>query len=44
MGMQVEMVDKKGPHFPEPLKSPDDLDKARDMVERHGVRTGAGGG
>ncbi|KKK11990.1 hypothetical protein P175DRAFT_0499883 [Aspergillus ochraceoroseus IBT 24754] len=24
MGMQVEMVDKKGPHFPEPLKSPDD--------------------
>ncbi|KAF7128211.1 hypothetical protein CNMCM5793_002753 [Aspergillus hiratsukae] len=24
MGMQVEMVDKKGPHFPAPLKSPDD--------------------
>ncbi|BCR95626.1 uroporphyrinogen decarboxylase HEM12 [Aspergillus luchuensis] len=24
MGMQVEMVDKKGPHFPEPLQSPDD--------------------
>jgi uroporphyrinogen decarboxylase len=24
MGMTVEMVDKKGPHFPEPLKSPDD--------------------
>lgn len=24
MGMQVEMVDKKGPHFPEPLSSPDD--------------------
>jgi len=24
MGMVVEMVDKKGPHFPEPLKSPDD--------------------
>lgn len=22
--MVVEMVDKKGPHFPEPLKSPDD--------------------
>lgn len=22
--MQVEMVDKKGPHFPDPLKSPDD--------------------
>ena len=24
MGMQVEMVDKKGPHFPDPLQSPDD--------------------
>ncbi|KAJ3563386.1 hypothetical protein NPX13_g8217 [Xylaria arbuscula] len=24
MGMTVEMVDKKGPHFPDPLKSPDD--------------------
>ncbi|PVH88516.1 uroporphyrinogen decarboxylase [Cadophora sp. DSE1049] len=24
LGMAVEMVDKKGPHFPEPLKSPDD--------------------
>lgn len=24
MGMEVVMVDKKGPHFPEPLKSPDD--------------------
>lgn len=24
MGMVVEMVDKKGPHFPSPLKSPDD--------------------
>ncbi|KAL2007868.1 hypothetical protein VTN00DRAFT_7850 [Thermoascus crustaceus] len=24
MGMVVEMVDKKGPSFPEPLKSPDD--------------------
>ncbi len=24
MGMVVEMVDKKGPHFPNPLKSPDD--------------------
>jgi len=24
MGMAVEMVDKKGPHFPNPLKSPDD--------------------
>ncbi|KAL7807688.1 uroporphyrinogen decarboxylase [Trichoderma gracile] len=24
MGMQVEMVDKKGPHFPSPLQDPDD--------------------
>lgn len=24
MGMVVEMVDKKGPHFPEPLQSPED--------------------
>ena len=24
LGMTVEMVDKKGPHFPYPLKSPDD--------------------
>ncbi|KAL4877144.1 Uroporphyrinogen decarboxylase [Aspergillus karnatakaensis] len=24
MGMTVEMVDKKGPHFPEPLRSPTD--------------------
>lgn len=24
MGMKVEMVDKKGPHFPEPLQSPTD--------------------
>ncbi|KAL3482866.1 Uroporphyrinogen decarboxylase [Aspergillus germanicus] len=24
MGMTVEMVDKKGPHFPNPLRSPDD--------------------
>jgi uroporphyrinogen decarboxylase len=24
MGMQVEMVDKKGPHFPNPLQSPTD--------------------
>ncbi|MCJ1226078.1 Uroporphyrinogen decarboxylase in heme biosynthesis [Toensbergia leucococca] len=24
MGMTVEMVDKKGPHFPDPLKSPSD--------------------
>ncbi|KAK6079077.1 uroporphyrinogen decarboxylase [Seiridium cupressi] len=24
MGMAVEMIDKKGPHFPQPLTSPDD--------------------
>lgn len=24
LGMTVEMVDKKGPHFPHPLQSPDD--------------------
>lgn len=24
MGMHVEMMEKKGPHFPDPLKSPDD--------------------
>lgn len=24
MGMEVEMVDKKGPHFPDPLKTPSD--------------------
>lgn len=24
LGMTVEMVDKKGPHFPDPLKSPED--------------------
>lgn len=38
LGMTVEMVDKKGPHFPEPLKSPDDgqyakvLDKKVDVA------------
>ncbi|KAI1368005.1 uroporphyrinogen decarboxylase [Xylaria arbuscula] len=38
MGMTVEMVDKKGPHFPDPLKSPDDgqyskvLDKNVDVA------------
>jgi uroporphyrinogen decarboxylase len=25
MGMTVEMVDKKGPHFPDPLRTPDDV-------------------
>lgn len=32
--MTVEMVDKKGPHFPEPLKSPDDK-QYKDVMERH---------
>ncbi|KAF4123342.1 uroporphyrinogen decarboxylase [Geosmithia morbida] len=29
LGMTVEMVDKKGPHFPDPLRSPDDGQYAR---------------
>ncbi|KLJ13306.1 uroporphyrinogen decarboxylase [Blastomyces silverae] len=39
MGMTVEMIDKKGPNFPEPLKSPDDpqyrqvLDKKVDVAK-----------
>jgi uroporphyrinogen decarboxylase len=33
MGMTVEMVDKKGPHFPEPLKSPDDGQYERVMAK-----------
>ena len=27
LGMTVEMVPGKGPHFPEPLKEPSDLEK-----------------
>jgi uroporphyrinogen decarboxylase len=34
MGMTVEMVDKKGPHFPNPLKSPDDGQYA-EVMKRH---------
>lgn len=34
MGMVVEMVDKKGPHFPEPLKSPEDK-QYTEVMERH---------
>ena len=34
MGMVVEMLDKVGPHFPEPLKSPDDGQYA-DVLNRH---------
>lgn len=33
MGMVVEMVDKKGPHFPNPLKSPDD-GQYKELMER----------
>ncbi|KAI9698181.1 MAG: Uroporphyrinogen decarboxylase in heme biosynthesis [Candelina mexicana] len=32
MGMVVEMVDKKGPHFPEPLRAPDDGQYGRIMA------------
>lgn len=38
MGMQVEMVDKKGPHFPEPLKSPDDGQYAKVMQKDVNVK------
>lgn len=34
MGMTVEMVDKKGPHFPNPLKSPTD-GQYQHVIERH---------
>lgn len=34
MGMVVEMVDKKGPHFPEPLKSPTDGQYERVMQKK----------
>jgi len=34
MGMVVEMVDKKGPHFPNPLQSPDDGQYAK-VLGRH---------
>ncbi|KAF2088195.1 uroporphyrinogen decarboxylase [Saccharata proteae CBS 121410] len=33
MGMEVVMVDKKGPHFPNPLKSPEDP-QYKEMMER----------
>ncbi|KAI1090417.1 uroporphyrinogen decarboxylase [Rostrohypoxylon terebratum] len=42
LGMVVEMVEKKGPHFPDPLKSPDDgqyakvLDKSVDVAAELG--------
>jgi len=34
MGMVVEMVDKKGPHFPDPLKTPADT-QYKQIMERH---------
>ncbi|KAJ4400775.1 Uroporphyrinogen decarboxylase in heme biosynthesis [Didymella pomorum] len=33
MGMEVIMVDKKGPHFPEPLQTPDD-EQYKEVMER----------
>ncbi|KAJ5712877.1 uncharacterized protein N7483_010058 [Penicillium malachiteum] len=38
MGMIVEMLDKKGPHFPEPLRSPDDGQYARVMEKKVDVK------
>lgn len=34
LGMTVEMMDKKGPHFPNPLKSPDDGQYAEVLRKR----------
>ncbi|KAF2464074.1 uroporphyrinogen decarboxylase [Lindgomyces ingoldianus] len=34
MGMKVVMVDKKGPHFPEPLQSPDD-NQYKEIMQRN---------
>ena len=33
MGMEVIMVDKKGPHFPDPLQTPDD-EQYKEVMER----------
>jgi uroporphyrinogen-III decarboxylase len=33
MGMEVVMVDKKGPHFPEPLQTPEDK-QYKEILER----------
>lgn len=32
--MVVEMVDKKGPHFPDPLKTPEDA-QYKEVMDRH---------
>jgi uroporphyrinogen decarboxylase len=39
MGMEVIMVDKKGPHFPNPLKSPDDGQYQEIMKREVDVKT-----
>ncbi|KAJ5803541.1 uncharacterized protein N7503_005991 [Penicillium pulvis] len=38
MGMTVEMIDKKGPHFPEPLQSPDDGQYEQVMAKKVDVK------
>ncbi|KAF2261838.1 uroporphyrinogen decarboxylase [Lojkania enalia] len=38
MGMEVIMVDKKGPHFPEPLQTPDDQQYKEIMARRVDVK------
>ncbi|MCJ1310912.1 Uroporphyrinogen decarboxylase in heme biosynthesis [Agyrium rufum] len=38
MGMTVEMVDKKGPHFPDPLKTPEDEQYKQIMAREVDVR------
>ncbi|KAJ5084838.1 uroporphyrinogen decarboxylase [Penicillium alfredii] len=38
MGMKVEMVDKKGPHFPEPLSSPTDGQYAQVLEKQVDVK------
>jgi uroporphyrinogen decarboxylase len=38
MGMTVEMIDKKGPHFPEPLQSPDDGQYEKVMAKKVDVK------
>lgn len=39
MGMLVEMVDKKGPHFPDPLKTPDDGQYEKVMQKQVDVKS-----
>src|ERR1700710_1903785 len=39
LGMTVEMIDKKGPHFPNPLKSPDDGQYAEVLKKNVDVAT-----